>query len=254
MTQAPGPVQNIKVFVDSDDRIIVKWDAPTAKNGKITAYNVTYIERRSGTVRSINTHLQTYTFITNLNPYTNYIIMVSAKTTKLGKVSTVNATTHQTAPSGPPMNITYRMSETDLIFNWKEPSEDKKNGVIIKYRYQLYEGNSSAGTMVKDALTTNRRVIFQECEANKLYTFRIRAYTIKGDGPWSNDFIALTTPPSSTQTPAALTRSDAIVLPPSRETAIPDTQKNTSSSLQDRLGIIVAAILSAFFCLLLLLV
>ncbi|XP_033098604.1 tyrosine-protein kinase receptor Tie-1-like [Anneissia japonica] len=141
------------------------------------------------------------------------------------------------------MNITYRLSETDLIFNWKEPSEDKKNGVIIKYRYKLYEGKSSTGTMMRDALTTNRRMIFQEWEANKFYTLRIRAYTIKGDGPWSNDFIVLTTPPSSTQSPALPTRSGEIGLPLTPETVITDTQKNTNSSLQDRLGIIVAAVI-----------
>ncbi|XP_071954337.1 tyrosine-protein kinase receptor Tie-1-like isoform X2 [Antedon mediterranea] len=241
---APGPVQEMKVTVQASDNILVTWKDPSVTNGKIKSFNITYIERRTGVVKTLNApDYKHFFYIQNLKPHTNYIIMVSAKTTKLGKVSTMNATTQQSVPTGPPLNTTYEFSKNNLIFKWKEPSKNKRNGIITHYEYELYEGKTSRDTyMIKTATVNIPRVIFETLEENQQYTFLVRAFTVMGFGPWSDDFIASTIPtPSTTSIP---TKLPALTLNGNKfELQTPITSETKHLAYSSQMGVIVAAVI-----------
>ena len=93
-------------------------------------------------------------------------------------------------PKDSPQNLTYKLqSPTIVVINWDPPLAQFRNGKIIKYGYQFNKPGEPNGEMN----TTQARIVFPSLEENSEYHFKVRAYTIRGSGPWSSR-IALMTP------------------------------------------------------------
>ena len=99
------------------------------------------------------------------------------------------------APTNVPANITYQIvNDTTLAYTWEMPLCGSRGGEITKYEYAF----GIDGGQITDGWTSpeNRVVSFDGLDYFKDYTFKIRATTAAGSGPYS-DVIIVTTPESS---------------------------------------------------------
>ena len=90
-----------------------------------------------------------------------------------------------TVPGGAPQNFTaIGVSGTSVRMQWDPPAKKYRNGEIVLYEI-LYHKRSN---MLEDLLTntTNTMLMIEGLDTNTDYIFQIRAYTVKGAGPWSN--------------------------------------------------------------------
>ena len=98
-----------------------------------------------------------------------------------------------TAPSEAPYNIKlHTVDATSLKASWQDVRLIHQNGIILGYRVRFHHAdgglllwNMTVGPDVHDFPFSNLS-IFQN------YSVQMRAYTSKGDGPWSNKVYQLT--------------------------------------------------------------
>ncbi|KAI6661005.1 Phosphatidylinositol phosphatase PTPRQ-like [Oopsacas minuta] len=126
----------VSIVYVSDTEIIVEWlDPPMADlNGVLTEYEIKVDTVHSSYVLSVQGSINAIT-ITNLHPYTDYIIQIRANTQPgSGPYSTpVTVTTEQAPPSGPPQNVQAIASTTYIILSWEAPNINLQNGNISTY-------------------------------------------------------------------------------------------------------------------------
>ena len=113
-------------------------------------------------------------------------------------------------PKDSPQNLTYKLqSPTIVVINWDPPLTAFRNGKIIKYGYQFNKPGEPNGEMN----TTQARIVFPSLEENSEYHFKVRAYTIKGSGPWSSRIVIQTpadVPPSPKDVQAMATTDHSV--------------------------------------------
>lgn len=81
---APSPPRNITLLVKTSRSILVSWKEPEKKNGKITAYIISY--GKGGLEAKVNTTKTKY-LLDGLEEFTLYSVRVTAKTSILGNHS-----------------------------------------------------------------------------------------------------------------------------------------------------------------------
>ncbi|XP_017785982.1 PREDICTED: tyrosine-protein phosphatase 99A isoform X2 [Nicrophorus vespilloides] len=123
----PSEPLNLTVLNITSESIYLAWSEPEKKNGPITGYRIYYNSRNITSVQSItsldpNSSLQ-YN-LTDLKPYTEYMILVQASTAKNEGVqskSVINKTDIG-GPSAPKiLNLTCENSET-IYVKWQRPT------------------------------------------------------------------------------------------------------------------------------------
>uniref|UniRef100_A0A913IDA2 Fibronectin type-III domain-containing protein n=1 Tax=Strongyloides stercoralis TaxID=6248 RepID=A0A913IDA2_STRER len=197
---APGPVTNLIISPLSSNAIQVTWRPPQNPNGIITSYEITYqlISRgmcdqtpeRPITIKSIQ---PSYT-ISGLHPHSKYRIGVAAVTTSAGERVTQDITTDSYTPSAPPAHITItKTTDNGVEFTWQAPPCLQTNGDISEYEYEISPIDPrSTERRITDTTKGNRAQINLLQPASH-YRLKVRAYTSKGAGPWSNEVRFTTT-------------------------------------------------------------
>ena len=94
------------------------------------------------------------------------------------------------APSGSPRDVVIIPHGKNTIrVSWSIPSAEHINGKIIKYEVILYKPNGEIDTFVsEDKLSKDIKGL----ETNQKYYIGVRAYTMVGPGPYSNNVTYLT--------------------------------------------------------------
>ncbi|XP_070564232.1 tyrosine-protein kinase receptor Tie-1-like isoform X4 [Ptychodera flava] len=189
---APGPVRNLRLVAHTPDRILVTWDAPAVPNGEISHYELTIYENGVQLRdRIARTTVQENYVLSNLRPYTMYRVVVQAYTIKTGESADAEIRTPEDVPSGPPINIVASNITTDsMTLNWEEPEEDKRNGLISRYDYVFRTKDDSGYRRARSVRGTSET--FSYIASGTAFAFKVRAYTSKGPGPYSNEVIAIT--------------------------------------------------------------
>ena len=109
--------------------------------------------------------------------------------------------TPEGAPREPPANITYRLqSPTTLVLTWEPPSAAARNGRISGYGVHFHK--ATEGLAIEQTIQQTR-MVFASLDENQEYSFRVRAYTSRGPGPWSTRLI-INTPQDVPPAPASV--------------------------------------------------
>ncbi|KAG7163473.1 Tyrosine-protein phosphatase Lar-like 2 [Homarus americanus] len=194
--QMPGGVPNKPTLIVNGtvDRytgklsVYVEWTAPTETYGEISGYRLRYGPRGRSMLHKTLNDLQRgieYEFRVAGRNHINY-----------GQEAVKYYITPEAAPSGPPTNITYRyQTPGTIVFTWDLPVPSKRNGVIIQYELQFSKNVILNNDFKHNKnVTDGNRIVFNGLEENMDYTFKVRAWTSKGHGPYSENLHLHTEP------------------------------------------------------------
>lgn len=116
------------------------------------------------------------------------------------------------APKAPPANITYELQTPDrVVLRWDPPAKQYRNGIIVGYLIQFHKSIDELSRRDRNISLT--RTVFGGLEKNTVYVYRIKAFTEKGGGPFS-DRMTVQTPPTFPISPAnvnAMATSDTTI-------------------------------------------
>lgn len=89
------------------------------------------------------------------------------------------------APSGAPQNFTATgLTETSVRLTWDLPARNLRNGDIVMYQITYHKLADAINE--EDLNITDTFVDIVGLEMDTDYIFKIKAYTSRGAGPWSN--------------------------------------------------------------------
>ncbi|XP_045139286.1 tyrosine-protein phosphatase Lar-like isoform X5 [Portunus trituberculatus] len=185
----------------------VEWSPPTETYGEIKGYRLRYGPRGE--------QLETITLegasmlkktLNDLQRGIEYEIRVAGRNhINYGQEAVKFYVTPEAAPSGPPTNITYRFQTPGtIVFTWDLPSTNKRNGVITLYDLQFSKNVILNNDFKHDKnISDGTRIVFTGLEENMDYTFKVRAWTSMGAGPYS-ETLHLHTEPDLVRAPMNL--------------------------------------------------
>lgn len=191
----------------------VQWARPNQTYGQLTGYRIRY-GRVDGTARqemevTANDHVKV---IKDLDKGTRYEIRVAGKNhIGYGQEALAFVDTPEGSPKLPPQNVSFRLqSPTTVVITWDPPPANSRNGKISGYGLHWHRSSESNPS---EQNTVHTRVVFSSLDEHQEYSFKVRAYTNKGPGPWSNE-IFINTPqdvPPAPQNVQAMATSDQSV-------------------------------------------
>lgn len=204
----PGPVLNLQVNPMGPDSIRTNWQPPANPNGIITGYEVSYQLMNRGMCgadlpeREYTEFTRDTTYIIReLFPHSKYRVKIRAKTNGVGEEVVGFASTEQAAPTAPPRNLkgeNIQAQRATLI--WQGPPCLETNGEITKYEFEFVGLDPWAidDRRILTALDTKANV--ENLIPFTKYQTKVRAFTAKGPGPWSEIIEIIT---DSAETPPA---------------------------------------------------
>ena len=90
-----------------------------------------------------------------------------------------------TVPSGPPADVTVDViTSQEIELSWNEPACGTRHGHVVHYQYRLLDTRSDRA---HTAITTDTKIQFGNLVPFTEYRFRLRASSILGYGPYSED-------------------------------------------------------------------
>ena len=197
-TAPTGPPENAGGVTVSSSSIHLTWDPPNPglQNGVIRLYliNLTEIETGMQAQYTIN---QTQITIENLHPFYKYNLTVAAVTVSEGPHSAVvSIITDQhgtyvqhsyvvskhyyisfsTAPSGPPLNLSFiALNSTSVKLQWSPPAASQQNGIVEHYTLQFSEYENGSAVQYT---TTGLFYTFHSLHPHYTYSCAIAAVTV----------------------------------------------------------------------------
>ncbi|KAK3869100.1 hypothetical protein Pcinc_025578 [Petrolisthes cinctipes] len=167
----------------------VEWLPPTETYGELNGYRLRYGPRGENyeTITLEGPSMLQKT-LTNLQRGIEYEIRVAGRNhINYGQEAVKYYVTPEATPSGPPTNITYRyQTPGTIVFTWDKPKFNERNGVITQYELQFSKNVILNNDFKHDKnISDDSRIVFNGLEENMDYTFKVRAWTSKGPGPYS---------------------------------------------------------------------
>ncbi|XP_046366897.1 tyrosine-protein phosphatase Lar-like isoform X5 [Haliotis rufescens] len=185
----PSPPRNLHVDLIQEDppRVKVTWQRPRVTHGPVENYKIIW-GRIGERYEEKILPAEKYSFVTySLDKGTTYEFRVSAKNdVDYGERAVENIKTPDGAPAGAPQNFTATgISETSVHLTWDLPARALRNGDIVMYQITYHKLSDPINE--EDLNVTDTYVDITGLEMNTDYRFKIKAYTSKGSGPWSNN-------------------------------------------------------------------
>uniref|UniRef100_A0A914BWZ1 Fibronectin type-III domain-containing protein n=1 Tax=Acrobeloides nanus TaxID=290746 RepID=A0A914BWZ1_9BILA len=194
LSTAPGPVSDLNAIPISPESLQLSWRPPQNPNGVITAYEITYqliskgmCDNTPDRVNTVTSQQPGYT-ITGLNPHSKYRIGVAARTTIAGERVSKEVQTDQSVPTAAPAYVRVdNPADSTAELSWHAPPCIHTNGDISEYEYEVTATDQFARVPKITETTRTTRVSLRSLIPGTKYQVKVRAYTSKGPGPWSND-------------------------------------------------------------------
>ncbi|XP_072044269.1 uncharacterized protein [Amphiura filiformis] len=125
-----------------------------------------------------------------LEYFSTYRAIIRARSGNAAGESTVfDFTTEESVPYGSPNNVKQMLlGDGIIIFTWEDPPCDIRNGDIINYEFEYWIPSQTAERTRET--TSRNEVTLTGLSSNETYAFRVRAYTSKGPGPFSETIFA----------------------------------------------------------------
>ncbi|XP_053507080.1 tyrosine-protein kinase receptor UFO [Ictalurus furcatus] len=121
--------------------------------------------------------------ISDLKPFTQYDVRVACQSTQGVSDWTpwVTFCTNEGVPESAPVNVTAMLNETELLISWAKP-DGKINGELQGYMIE-YSTPNTEQVVLDIGMVTELSLNMSVPLSN--ITFRVRAYTGAGYGPWT---------------------------------------------------------------------
>ncbi|CAJ0579194.1 unnamed protein product, partial [Mesorhabditis spiculigera] len=101
--------------------------------------------------------------------------------------------TEADVPTGAPQNLQNTVrKDTELGFKWEAPECIHQNGNVTQYEYIL-SGLDEWNEGDRESITPRPTAVIDQLMPGSLYRMKVRAYTSKGPGPWSEPLEIRTT-------------------------------------------------------------
>ncbi|KAL9958573.1 hypothetical protein ACROYT_G035603 [Oculina patagonica] len=206
------PPTNFTAYNTSSTSINVTWQPipPDHVNGILLGYHVRYWRHDKAhdnismvTVNSTKLHAE----LEGLGKYKEYSIQVAGSTVVgLGNFSEpVLVRTEQDVPDEPPVNITAKGIEPTVIkVNWFPVPYETINGIGIGYKLAVFD---ISGYDIRN-YTLSAAILSLEITGLEIwtnYSVKMAAFTVVGDGPWSDLILEDTDEEPPYQPPGNLT-------------------------------------------------
>ncbi|XP_076439826.1 receptor-type tyrosine-protein phosphatase delta-like isoform X2 [Babylonia areolata] len=184
----PTPPRNLHVNLVQEEPPSVKvtWQRPKETYGPLEKYKIIWGPRGESYEEKIMSS-EIYSFVTyTLDRGTTYEFRVSARNdVDYGERAVATIKTPDGAPSGAPQNFTATgLTETSVRLTWDLPARKLRNGDIVMYQITYHKLADAINE--EDLNITDTFVDIVGLEMNTDYIFKIKAYTSRGAGPWSN--------------------------------------------------------------------
>ena len=95
-----------------------------------------------------------------------------------------------TAPTAPTSLMVVSITNSTVSLSWMSP--DKPNGIITQYQVQYRRADNSSRFTSLNRTYANLKYTVTGLTGNTKYVFRVRAFTVVGHGPSSNEVITYT--------------------------------------------------------------
>lgn len=191
----------------------VQWSKPNVTYGNLEGYRIKYGKTDVAHRDEVEiAPTETMRIIKDLDRGARFEFRVAAKNhIGWGQDSIVFVETPEGPPKSSPQNLTHRLqSPTTVVVNWDPPMIQYRNGRITGYGVHFHKVNDANPI---EHNTSQLRMVFSSLDENQEYSFRVRAYTSKGPGPWSNRLQVNTpndVPPSPTNVQAMATSEQSV--------------------------------------------
>ncbi|CAL1538075.1 unnamed protein product [Lymnaea stagnalis] len=177
---------NVDLIQEDPPSVKVTWQRPAETHGDIKNYKIIW-GPRGERYEEIILSPEIYSFLTNtLDKGITYEFRVSAKNEiDYGERAVSTITTPDGAPSGAPQNFTATgLTETSVRLTWDLPARNLRNGEIVMYQITYHKLSDPINE--EDVNCTDTFLDLVSLDMNTDYSFKIKAYTSRGAGPWSN--------------------------------------------------------------------
>jgi len=88
-------------------------------------------------------------------------------------------------PGGSPENFTaIGLTSTSVQLKWDEPAKRLRHGDIVLYEVVYHRADNALEDFAVNS--TDTAVIIDGLDVDTDYIFLLRAYTVKGSGPWTS--------------------------------------------------------------------
>eukprot|EP00057_Strongylocentrotus_purpuratus_P031007 XP_783327.2 PREDICTED: receptor-type tyrosine-protein phosphatase F [Strongylocentrotus purpuratus] len=180
---------------DNPTSIRLNWNAPPNQKCPINSYVVSYrLVRQDRCLLDDDWPTHELAVVANhgdveidsLIPFSTYELKVFAVTEAgNGSMSVVVVQTGETIPTEAPDAITVDLvTSREIEFSWREPPCGTRHGDIVHYEYQLLDAKNDRTLM---ATTTETVVQIGFLTPYTEYRFSVRAASLKGYGPFSQE-------------------------------------------------------------------
>ncbi|KRY42983.1 Phosphatidylinositol phosphatase PTPRQ, partial [Trichinella spiralis] len=195
----PGPVLNVRSSSVGANSVQLTWMPPAQPNGVISGYKISYqllskgqCEDSPGRVVTLSSKEPRIT-LQGLHPNSRYKATVTAETTVPGEATSYEFVTDESIPSGAPRAFQATDIRSDRVhLSWQAPACLMTNGDITSFEYELTGAdNWAAGQYHRQKTNSNSAEVTGLTGMTK-YKGRVRAFTNKGAGPWS-EYVIITT-------------------------------------------------------------
>ncbi|XP_068689584.1 protein sidekick-1-like isoform X2 [Montipora foliosa] len=183
------PPRNVTAYNTSAHEIRVEWIPPVQEkiHGELAGFDVTFMPSHNES--SIH-HMMIFgskreVYLSSLTVFTFYNITVAAFTkVGIGNASDMIQTrTDESTPEVPPENFTAESRSFDSInVSWKPVPIKLQRGIIIGYKLEVNSSNTVFHRFPWNVTST----VIGNLQMFIEYKLHVRAFTRKGDGPWSH--------------------------------------------------------------------
>ncbi|XP_053394772.1 tyrosine-protein phosphatase Lar-like isoform X3 [Mercenaria mercenaria] len=163
----------------------VSWWKPESPNGQIKGYKL-YWGPKGQVYEQVHFKDNQHTWITPpLDRGVLYEFRVLARNEiDYGERAVAELVTPDGVPQGAPQNFSaVGLTETSVRLAWDLPANKLRNGEIVSYQLIYYQLADSIN--VEETNITGTQYDVTKLDMNTDYVFQIKAYTVKGAGPWS---------------------------------------------------------------------
>ncbi|KAK3768343.1 hypothetical protein RRG08_031133 [Elysia crispata] len=196
--EAPIKAPKIRATEVNSTEISLEWD-PLSKeetNGELQGYIISYGQSKDNLQHiTVNGSKQTEVVITNLAPYTLYMIKIKAKNSAgSGPELALDLLTKEGVPSKPRITHLTERKGTSVVVHWEPPQQ--VNGKLIEYelRWSLKSGNGQKSTprLISGHLVNRMTATIDKLTPYTAYNVKVAAVTNGGRGPFSDVYPVIT--------------------------------------------------------------
>ncbi|XP_054706437.1 tyrosine-protein phosphatase Lar-like isoform X2 [Uloborus diversus] len=164
----------------------VQWSRPVHIYGQLLSYRLRYGRTDGAHLEELEINpLDHHTTVRNLDRGTRYEFRLSGRNgLGWGQEFVTYLDTPEGVPTAPPQNLTHNLqSPTTVVIRWDPPISQYRNGHILYYGVEFHKASDVKSP---EHNTTVTRQVYSSLDENTEYIYRVRAYTIRGPGPWSS--------------------------------------------------------------------